>query len=336
MRSRVGFDPDVSRFSAAAAALAATVADAGSRPPVTPPDRRPQGDGPGVIDAIARVNAVLDAPAVVRHASSPRDSSAPRRAPPRVRRRTRRGWPLRATAAEHRGERDAVDDAVGSDDARGVDASYASSEATAVREGWSRAPSSARGRRRPPRRSPRRRARSRRGARGDDCEVSSRRRRSRLPSRAETAGTALRCAPPHAVLPRSRRGGRRRHRANASARRGRSRRRAGDSTRRRGCQKRTRDGIVRIVRRSAGGARGGSRAVPRPRGRVRFRARDATPEWEAIEARLEDGTWVPPRAALDFQPRRREWTPRSRRRSRRRQRPREHLSPRRRRKSDGE
>ena len=145
-------DPDVSSVSsAAAAALAATVADAGSLPAALRDVVRPLvaalGDGPGVIDAIARVNAVLDAPAVVRHVLpalerlvGPVDAHLPGCGA----RNPSEDGHSRATAAEHRGERDAVDDAVGSDDARGVDASYASSEATAVREGWSRAPSSAR------------------------------------------------------------------------------------------------------------------------------------------------------------------------------------------------
>ena len=279
-------DPDVSSVSsAAAAALAATVADAGSLPAALRDVVRPLvaalGDGPGVIDAIARVNAVLDAPAVVRHVLpalerlvGPVDAHLPGCGA----RNPSEDGHSRATAAEHRGERDAVDDAVGSDDARGVDASYASSEATAVREGWSRAPRQRARSRRPPRRSPRRRARSRRWRPGDDSRgFPSRRRRSRLPSRAETAGTApLVASPPDAVPPHApRRGGRRRHRGE-TRRREKGGRDGGAETRtalrlrRRGCQKRTRDGIVRIVRRSAGGARGGSRAVPRPRGRVRF------------------------------------------------------------------
>ena len=180
----------------------------------------------------------------------------------------------------HRGtrKRDAIDErSVGRRARRNV--SYASSEATAVREGWSHAPSSRARSRRPPRRSPRRRARSRRWRRSRRrfARFPSRRRRSRLPSRAETAGTApLVASPPDAVPPHApRRGGRRRHRGE-TRRREKGGRDGGAETRtalrlrRRGCQKRTRGGIVRIVRRSAGGARGGSRAVPRPRGRVRF------------------------------------------------------------------
>ena len=281
-------DPDVSSVSsAAAAALAATVADAGSLPAALRDVVRPLvaalGDGPGVIDAIARVNAVLDAPAVVRHVLpalerlvGPVDAHLPGCGA----RNPSEDGHSRATAAEHRGERDAVDDAVGSDDARGVDASYASSEATAVREGWSRAPSSARAfaPSAAPLASETRALAALAALEATIREVSPRVVGDRVFPRAPrppgpllsllllpTPSLPTLLAAADVVVTAAKRVGAKRAVETAARRLGPLFAFAAEDV-----KNEPRDGIVRIVRRSAGGARGGSRAVPRPRGRVRF------------------------------------------------------------------